>query len=221
MTLITFEDGKVVFRDGAVGTEQACCCVPPCEENCVCILAGPCQAGGVYQTRQCVPETSPPYENSTPCDPTKPADPMTGNAACAEGTPTQVTITVTGVTCASGDAATDAEVEGLLNASYVVDLDCINANSDIFLFNNFAIFANVVFGSSPAPQGQRAGLFINGVSQNNLAINGLVAYDENGPPEIAYKCGSRLDCSDFSGPAAVSSNFSVLSGPATITVTGM
>jgi len=26
MTLITFEDGKVVFRDGAVGTEQACCC---------------------------------------------------------------------------------------------------------------------------------------------------------------------------------------------------
>ena len=26
MTLITFEDGQVVFRDGAVGTEQACCC---------------------------------------------------------------------------------------------------------------------------------------------------------------------------------------------------
>jgi len=25
MTLITFEDGKAVFRDGKVGTEQACC----------------------------------------------------------------------------------------------------------------------------------------------------------------------------------------------------
>jgi hypothetical protein len=24
MTQITFQDGKVVFRDGAVGTEQAC-----------------------------------------------------------------------------------------------------------------------------------------------------------------------------------------------------
>jgi hypothetical protein len=26
MTLITFEDGKAVFRDGKVGTGQACCC---------------------------------------------------------------------------------------------------------------------------------------------------------------------------------------------------
>ena len=26
MTLITFQDGAVVFRDGQVGTEQACCC---------------------------------------------------------------------------------------------------------------------------------------------------------------------------------------------------
>jgi len=32
MTLITFEDGKAVFRDGKVGTEQACCC----EEGEVC-----------------------------------------------------------------------------------------------------------------------------------------------------------------------------------------
>lgn len=26
MTLITFQDGKVVLRDGKVGTEQECCC---------------------------------------------------------------------------------------------------------------------------------------------------------------------------------------------------
>jgi hypothetical protein len=31
MTLITFQDGTVVVRDGKVGTEQACCC-----EDCVC-----------------------------------------------------------------------------------------------------------------------------------------------------------------------------------------
>lgn len=36
MTLITFQDGKVVLRDGKVGTEQDCCCSDdgecPCEE---------------------------------------------------------------------------------------------------------------------------------------------------------------------------------------------
>jgi hypothetical protein len=31
MTLITFQDGAVVFRDGQVGTEQACCCEDECE----------------------------------------------------------------------------------------------------------------------------------------------------------------------------------------------
>lgn len=30
MTLVTFDDGKVVLRDGKVGTEEACCCCPPC-----------------------------------------------------------------------------------------------------------------------------------------------------------------------------------------------
>lgn len=28
MTLITFQDGKAVMRDGKVGTEQECCCTP-------------------------------------------------------------------------------------------------------------------------------------------------------------------------------------------------
>jgi hypothetical protein len=28
MTLITLQDGKIVLRDGKVGTEQACCCEP-------------------------------------------------------------------------------------------------------------------------------------------------------------------------------------------------
>jgi hypothetical protein len=31
MTLITFQDGAVVFRDGKVGTEQACCCGQECD----------------------------------------------------------------------------------------------------------------------------------------------------------------------------------------------
>lgn len=31
MTLITFQDGAVVMRDGQVGTEQACCCEGGCD----------------------------------------------------------------------------------------------------------------------------------------------------------------------------------------------
>ena len=31
MTLITFQDGKPVFRDGKVGTGQGCCCGPQCD----------------------------------------------------------------------------------------------------------------------------------------------------------------------------------------------
>ena len=31
MTLITFQDGKPLFRDGKVGTEQACCCGCACQ----------------------------------------------------------------------------------------------------------------------------------------------------------------------------------------------
>ena len=34
MTLITFQDGKPVFRDGKVGTEQECCC----QQGCPCSL---------------------------------------------------------------------------------------------------------------------------------------------------------------------------------------
>ena len=35
MTLITFDGGKVVLRDGKVGTEQACCCSAVCGDNCL------------------------------------------------------------------------------------------------------------------------------------------------------------------------------------------
>ena len=37
MTKITIQDGKVVMRDGKVGTEQACCC----EQQCPCELPLP------------------------------------------------------------------------------------------------------------------------------------------------------------------------------------
>lgn len=34
MTQITSQDGKIVFRDGKVGTANGCCCVTPCNRNC-------------------------------------------------------------------------------------------------------------------------------------------------------------------------------------------
>ena len=45
MTLITFQDGQPVMRDGKVGTEQECCCEPPC---CVKLFANP-NIAGAYQ----------------------------------------------------------------------------------------------------------------------------------------------------------------------------
>jgi hypothetical protein len=38
VTLVTLQDGKIVMRDGKIGTEQACCCgeQDPCIEGCVC-----------------------------------------------------------------------------------------------------------------------------------------------------------------------------------------
>jgi hypothetical protein len=43
MTLITFEDGKVVLRNGAVATEQACCCeAEKLPARCSCNLFSSC-----------------------------------------------------------------------------------------------------------------------------------------------------------------------------------
>lgn len=38
MTLIAFQDGKPIFRDGKVGTEQSCCCEPVDETCAGCFL---------------------------------------------------------------------------------------------------------------------------------------------------------------------------------------
>lgn len=52
MTLITFQDGKVVFRDGKVGTEQACCC----EQGCCGLDASATQPSVVVSGSDCVCE---------------------------------------------------------------------------------------------------------------------------------------------------------------------
>ena len=54
MTLITLQDGKVVMRDGKVGTEQACCC-----GGCCCVDG---VADGTKTTREACEECLPAYE---------------------------------------------------------------------------------------------------------------------------------------------------------------
>jgi hypothetical protein len=52
MTRITLQDGKLVLRDGAIGTEQACCCKKcegPCDEE------NPCPEGCRCEDGECVP----------------------------------------------------------------------------------------------------------------------------------------------------------------------
>jgi hypothetical protein len=132
-----------------------------------------------------------------------------------------VTVTVSGVTCNSGDAGTDAEVEGLINSSYVVDLDCVAGDSATFTFTGFTITASVEFDYNTAPGGQTASIQISGTSQNGFSVTGSASYDEDGPARIPHQCSLLLDCSDFSGTATVASNFGVLGGTATISVTGV
>lgn len=53
MTLITFQDGAVVFRDGKVGTEQACCCdtCAPCPDlQSLCISVSLTDYEGITHT---------------------------------------------------------------------------------------------------------------------------------------------------------------------------
>jgi hypothetical protein len=65
MTLITFQDGKPVLRDGAVGTEQACCC------GCFgCVIDG--QVKCQYTTKESCEECTRTYQChervNTECD---------------------------------------------------------------------------------------------------------------------------------------------------------
>jgi hypothetical protein len=54
MTLITFQDGKPLMKDGKIGTEQECCCKKcqgPCDEE------NPCPEGCVCRNGVCVEAT--------------------------------------------------------------------------------------------------------------------------------------------------------------------
>jgi hypothetical protein len=89
MTNIAVQDGKILLRDGAIGTEQSCCCKKcegPCDaenacpEGCECVngrcvteCSGPCDAenpcpeGCRCFDGECVPECSGPCDGDDSC----------------------------------------------------------------------------------------------------------------------------------------------------------
>jgi hypothetical protein len=65
MTLITLQDGKLVLRDGKVGTEQECCC-KKCESDEDC-PEGECCVDG--ECGPCEEECSGPCDGNEDCEP--------------------------------------------------------------------------------------------------------------------------------------------------------
>jgi hypothetical protein len=91
MTSITVQDGQIVLRDGAIGTEQACCCKKcsgPCEENEDCAPGCRCVDG------ECVEECSGPCEENEDCAPgCRCVDGECVEAECPEECPGELTAT--------------------------------------------------------------------------------------------------------------------------------
>jgi hypothetical protein len=141
MTLITFQDGAVVLRDGKVGTEQACCCEPepPCNPCCPFVTwtytRGACAGSAVSQVTNAVDADCYSYfvDEDFDC-----VNPLVGRDCNAEG---QCNVYArVKVTCAGQDAFQDCGVEctlgaieyqnvstGVWGSNPVVECDCPDA----------------------------------------------------------------------------------------------
>lgn len=96
MTLVTFQDGRVVMRDGKVGTEQACCCNPCCCNSITLndLLYGnneyswpSIKPPGKREPENGVAGNPPPGPASHCTDPKQANDADTLNACCNETSP--------------------------------------------------------------------------------------------------------------------------------------
>lgn len=56
MTLITFQDGQPVMRDGKIGTEQECCCNCTCGIGCTQEISITFVRGGINETITAAPD---------------------------------------------------------------------------------------------------------------------------------------------------------------------
>jgi len=203
MTLITFQDGQVVFRDGAVGTEQSCCCdgggegpEPEPETEGVCtIVPDDCNS----DIEHCSPGV--PEGEVSDCDPRLPNLPTGVNTVCSDDTLTQFTVTGSGYVAnfsLGTDAASEQEFQDVINAAYVIDLNCQPFNPAVALFNvgTWGVQVTADFTAN----NRSASISVSGVSSNgNWAVAGSIAYQDGGLPQIQYSCGTRENCSNYSG----------------------
>jgi hypothetical protein len=169
VTRITFQDGKVVLRDGQVGTEEACCCETGacCADDGTCsqttegdcsgtwhegvdcddidCTSGCCElvtsSNGDCPYFRCVRGRTDDCE-SPPCDPDEPT-PQLPIPDCAGGGSATVTVTGSGYVANSGTQPLDDDLNRLMNDSYVVDLDCFGEGSFLVVDGGYTVEVDV------------------------------------------------------------------------------
>lgn len=195
--------------DGECEPGGACCasdgtCSQTCEDDCDGVWQGAgtscddidCESGC------CTSVTSPDggcgYSicvrgetgGCTPCDPDEeqPEEPVTD---CSGGTPTSVTVTGSGYVANSGDPVFDAELNGMMNNSYSVDLSCNGSGSQQFTSGGY--FVNVTVGLAGVRSAGMNVIFNN----SSVAVMELVAAAES---PSSTDCGSNIyPCGVYSG----------------------
>ena len=127
------------------------------------------------------------------CDPDEPFPPLEGTTDCEGGTPTQVAVSCTGFVPNTGDAGQDAAVDGLINKSYTLDLNCRASGDEDFPSGSYVVRVQASISSSRTASILviQAGVTVASVS---LAV-GSVGFE-------TYECGSAVyPCDGFAGDA--------------------
>jgi len=126
------------------------------------------------------------------CDPDGP-EPIGPTAQCEGGQPTTATVTGAGFESDlnSGDPADDAELESLMNAAYVLDLDCAGAGEETFDYPNWTVQVNVGLGETRV-----ATIYAQSKPPNNWFAN--MTYTAAGVDNPAECGGVQYECDPFS-----------------------
>jgi hypothetical protein len=134
------------------------------------------------------------------CDFSGVAQPLTGTFQCAGGEPTQVTVTISGYDAsgAYGDAGLESWLNGVVNTSYVVDIDpcSIQSNEEVFQDTYDGVTYNIAVQYDP--YAGQAGISVgDGV---NPALASGSRFENNGSLGGTTECGLFIyDCPMVSG----------------------
>lgn len=192
-----------------------------CADLC-CVPEGSCGSDAYYQCREGYFEGLCESLNGTTsetCDPSE-THPGTGSPLCADGGPTQVTVTVSGATASPADFQPVADA---CNATFILDLDCSLSQTNTlvdqvavtvngvtithYIFISLSINANsksvsvTMTANTANPPGSPPAAF--GSSINRQELNHL---------SVAYTNCAGLEVADCSGYALSAGNDSYVNG---------